>query len=104
MGSSNTCFRKPLSRWPGFSLKQLTQQGFAFDKWSTPASYFFYVITGLHAAHLVLGEVALILCLSAIRWLKRVEYRQVAVDATAWFWHVMGLAWILLLGVLVLGQ
>ena len=27
-------------------------QGFAFDRWATPASYFFYVITGLHAAHL----------------------------------------------------
>ena len=30
--------------------KQLTAQGFAFDRFSTPASYFFYVITGLHAA------------------------------------------------------
>jgi cytochrome c oxidase subunit 3 len=84
--------------------KQLTEQGFAFDRWSTPASYFFYVITGLHAAHLALGVFALILCLSAIGWLKRVEYRQIAVDATAWFWHVMGFAWVLLLGVLVLGQ
>ena len=27
--------------------KQLTAQGFAFDRWSTPASYFFYIITGL---------------------------------------------------------
>ena len=35
--------------------KQLTAQGFAFDRWSTPASYFFYIITGLHAAHLVVG-------------------------------------------------
>ena len=41
--------------------KQLTAQGFAFDRWSTPASYFFYVITGLHAAHLVLGVLALLL-------------------------------------------
>ena len=27
--------------------KQLTAQGFAFDRWATPASYFFYIITGL---------------------------------------------------------
>ena len=27
--------------------KQLTAQGFAFDRWATPASYFFYLITGL---------------------------------------------------------
>jgi len=84
--------------------RQLTAQGFAFDRWSTPASYFFYVITGLHAAHLIIGIVALILCLSALGWLKRVEYRQIAVDSTAWFWHAMGFAWLVLLGVLVLGQ
>ena len=30
--------------------RQLTAQGFAFNRWATPASYFFYLITGLHAA------------------------------------------------------
>jgi cytochrome c oxidase subunit 3 len=84
--------------------RQLTAQGFAFDRWSTPASYFFYVITGLHAAHLVLGVTALFVCLCALGRLKRVEYRQIAVDATAWFWHAMSLAWLLLLAVLALGQ
>jgi cytochrome c oxidase subunit 3 len=84
--------------------KQLTAQGFAFDRWSTPASYFFYVITGLHAAHLVLGVVGLMVCLCALGWFKRVDYRQIAVDATAWFWHTMGLAWLLLFAVLVFGQ
>ena len=46
--------------------RQLTAQGFAFDRWSTPASYFFYVITGLHAAHLILGLVALLVCLCVL--------------------------------------
>jgi cytochrome c oxidase subunit 3 len=84
--------------------RQLTQQGFAFDRWATPASYFFYLITGLHAAHLALGIVALILCLTALGLFKRVESRQIAVDATAWFWHSMGLAWLVLFAVLVFGQ
>jgi cytochrome c oxidase subunit 3 len=83
---------------------QLTAQGFAFDRWSTPASYFFYVITGLHAAHLILGLGALLLCLSAMGLLKRVELRQIAVDATAWYWHAMSMAWMLLLAVLTIGQ
>jgi cytochrome c oxidase subunit 3 len=39
-----------------------------------------------------------------LSWLKRVEYRQIAVDATAWYWHAMSLAWLLLLAVLALGQ
>jgi cytochrome c oxidase subunit 3 len=84
--------------------KQLSAKGFAFDHFSTPASYFFYVITGLHAAHLLLGVLALSFCLLGLGWFKRVEYRQVAVDATAWFWHTMTLAWLVLLGVLALGQ
>jgi cytochrome c oxidase subunit 3 len=84
--------------------RQLTQQGFAFDRWATPASYFFYLITGLHAAHLALGIIALILCLCALGLLKRVEYRQIAVDATAWFWHSMSLAWLVLFAVLYFGQ
>lgn len=84
--------------------RQLTAQGFAFNHWSTPASYFFYVITGLHAAHLLLGVFSLIFCLTALGWFKRVEYRQISIDSTAWFWHFMTGAWIVLLGVLAMGQ
>jgi len=84
--------------------KQLTAQGFAFDHWSTPASYFFYMVTGLHAAHMAVGVIALAICLSALGWLKRVELRQIAVDITAWYWHTLGVAWVLLLAVLALGQ
>ncbi len=83
---------------------RLTAVGYAFDRSATPASYFFYLITGLHAAHLLLGILALILCLSTLSWFKRVEYRQIAVDVTAWYWHTMSLAWLLLFAVLALGQ
>jgi cytochrome c oxidase subunit 3 len=82
---------------------QLTAEGFGFDRWATPASYFFYLITGLHAVHLALGVLALIFCLIALSHLKRVESRQIAVDATAWFWHTMGLAWLILFGALLFG-
>ena len=84
--------------------RQLTAQGFAFNRWATPASYFFYLITGLHALHLALGVLALGFCLVALAHLKRVESRQIAVDATAWFWHTMTLAWLILYGVLLFGQ
>jgi cytochrome c oxidase subunit 3 len=83
---------------------QLTAAGYAFDRLATPASYFFYLITGLHAAHLLLGVLALILCLCTLDWFKRVEYRQIAMDVTAWYWHTMTLAWLLLFAVLALGQ
>jgi cytochrome c oxidase subunit 3 len=84
--------------------RQLTAQGFAFDRYATPASYFFYLMTGLHAAHLLVGIAALAVCLCALGLLKRVEFRQIAVDSTAWYWHTMSLIWLLLLGVLALGQ
>ena len=84
--------------------RQLTAQGFAFNEYSTPASYFFYVITGIHAAHLVLGVLALLVCVTALTMFRRVEDRQIAVDSTAWYWHAMSLAWLFLLAALVSGQ
>ena len=35
---------------------------------------------------------------------KLEEIRQIAVDATAWYWQTMSLVWLLLLGVLTFGQ
>ncbi len=84
--------------------RQLAAEGFTFGRDATPASYFFYLITGLHAAHLALGILALAACLLALGWLKRVDYRQIAVDATTWFWHAMGMAWLVLFAVLTLGK
>lgn len=84
--------------------QQLTSQGFSFDRWSTPASYFFYIITGLHALHLLLGLIALGICLSTMQLFRRIELRQIAVDAASWYWHAMGMAWVLLFAVLVVGQ
>ena len=83
---------------------QLSAEGFAFDRSATPASYFFYLITGLHAIHLALGILALVVCLFALHLLRRVDHRQIAVDATAWFWHAMGFAWLFLFAVLTFGQ
>lgn len=84
--------------------QQLTAQGFTWNRSSTPASYFFYLITGTHALHLIIGVLALLFCLTGLTLMKKVEFRQIAVDSTAWFWHTMSAAWLLLLAVLALGQ
>jgi cytochrome c oxidase subunit 3 len=83
--------------------KQLTSQGFAFDRWATPAIYFFYIITGIHAAHLVLGILLLASSLGTLGLLRKVEFRQIAVDSLSWYWHTMGVAWLLLFGLLAMG-
>ena len=82
--------------------RQLAVQGFAFDQWATPASYFFYIITGFHAVHLLFGLLFLASALVFLPLLRRVDYRQISVDGIAWYWHAMGLAWIMLFALLML--
>ena len=81
---------------------QLTSQGFAFDHTATPATYYFYLITGIHGAHLAFGIFALAVSLVALGFLRKIEYRQIAVDCLSWYWHTMGLAWLILFGILAL--
>ena len=82
--------------------KQLAAQGAFFA--SNPSSHFFYLITGTHALHLLIGVLALAASVLSLFLLRRVELRQVVVDCTAWYWHSMGILWVFLFGLLVLGQ
>ncbi len=82
--------------------KQLVAQRVFFA--SNPSSHFFYLITGTHGLHLVIGVLALASAMFALIFLRRVELRQVVVDCTAWYWHTMGVFWIFLFGMLVFCQ
>jgi cytochrome c oxidase subunit 3 len=83
--------------------EQLVQQGFYYTS-PDPSSHFFYLITGTHGIHLLLGVMALAAALAALFVLRRVELRQIVVDCTAWYWHTMGLFWIFLFALLVFFQ
>ena len=74
--------------------QQLFAQGVSFA--SNPTNDLFYLITGIHGAHLLVGLMALGAALAALFVFKRVEYRQIAVDCSAWYWHTMGVFWIFL--------
>ncbi len=82
---------------------QLSAQGFAFDHLATPAVYYFYVITGMHALHLIAGILVLAISLAGLASLRKVETRQIVVDTVSWYWHAMGIAWLLLFGLLAMG-
>ena len=71
---------------------------------SNPSSHFFYLITGAHALHLAFGVAAVVAAMAAMWMAKRVELRQIVVDSAAWYWHVMGLLWLCLFGLLLLSQ
>jgi len=59
-----------------------------------PHSSFFYLFTGLHAAHLVGGLVALLVLL------LRKNLRRELVDMVTYYWHFLGVLWLVLFGVL----
>ncbi|MCU1339999.1 MAG: cytochrome c oxidase subunit [Bryobacterales bacterium] len=61
-----------------------------------PYSSFFYMFTGLHAAHLIGGLVALFIVV-----LGRATRRE-TVDVVAYYWHFLGLLWIALFVILLI--
>lgn len=78
---------------------QLASRGFFAG--STPNSHFFYLITRVHAAHLLAGMVALAATVGSMFFLRRVMWRQVVMDCAAWYWYTMSVLWLLLFAVLV---
>jgi cytochrome c oxidase subunit III len=57
-------------------------------------SAFFYILTGLHAVHL-LGGLVVLLYAACGNWLRvRFESQRIAVDVTAWYWHFMAILWL----------
>jgi cytochrome c oxidase subunit 3 len=71
---------------------------------SSMSSHFFYLITVTHAAHLFLGIAALVGALLVLWRSRSMATRQVLVDGTVWYWHVMGILWIFLFALLEFGQ
>jgi cytochrome c oxidase subunit 3 len=71
---------------------------------TSPSSHSFFLITGIHGLHLVLGVLALAAALIALVASKQIENRQIAVDLAAWYWHSMGVLWLGLFALLVFFQ
>ena len=82
--------------------RQLYGEGVYFA--SNPNSHFFYLVTGAHTLHLLLGAAALVVAVAALGSSRRMEVRQIIVDMAAWYWHVMGVLWLFLFGLLLLAQ
>jgi cytochrome c oxidase subunit 3 len=69
---------------------------------SSPASTFFFLLTGTHALHLTAGLLVLLYaCLAAGPRLS-LERRCITLEVTAWYWHFMAIMWFYVLLVLKL--
>ncbi|HEY6968573.1 MAG TPA: cytochrome c oxidase subunit 3 [Candidatus Angelobacter sp.] len=67
---------------------------------SYPSSSFFYLLTGLHALHLLGGLLALVYTLLG-SWVRmKLESQRIAVDVTGWYWHFMAVLWIYIFALL----
>ena len=113
-------FGRPLSRRAGIWLSATLLLGTLFlaGQWTAwnqlaaqhvfflanPSRHYFYLITATHAVHLLLGIIGLIAALVLLRFSRSMSRRQVLVDSTVWYWHVMGALWVFLFALLEFGQ
>jgi cytochrome c oxidase subunit 3 len=75
-----------------FAWHSLQLQGIYLS--GNPSHAFFYILTGAHAIHLMVGILALLYAALA-HWLAHsLETRCLVVDVTAWYWHFMALLWL----------
>ncbi len=65
---------------------------------SNPNSAFFYVLTAIHAIHVLGGLAGLARVIHKLR--PPVSLRRSTMDATSYYWHFMGILWLYLLFVL----
>src|SRR6266849_3406635 len=75
--------------------KQLAASGFYVS--STPSSWFVYLLSGIHAVHLMGGVVALFIASIAALFRRASARRSIVIDVTAWYWHFMAALWVYIL-------
>jgi len=75
--------------------RQLALEGIAFRS-NSLSGHAFYIMTYAHAAHLMAGVAALLLAILGLFGFRQIESRQILVDCVGWYWHSMGLLWVVL--------
>ena len=71
---------------------------------TTSGSSFVYLVTGMHAFHLVGGLAAILYAVIYALRQKPVEAQRIVVDVTAWFWHFLTVLWVYVLALLLLAR
>jgi len=101
-------------RFPWLGLTVVLGIMFLFGQWTawqeleyrgfflatSPSSSFVYLLTGMHALHLLGGVIALLYAAAITLMHKPVDSRRVVVDVTAWYWHFMAVLWIYIFALL----
>jgi len=72
--------------------RELEYRGFFLA--TSPSSSFVYLLTGMHALHLLGGLIAMLYAGTVTLLNRPVDSRRVVIDVTSWYWHFMALLWI----------
>ncbi len=79
----------------GFAWYQLIDQGMGISNAGPKISYL-YILTGLHAVHLIGGLLFLVYV-----WITYAKRGRRYVEVAIYFWHFLGVLWIYLLAVML---
>jgi cytochrome c oxidase subunit 3 len=60
---------------------------------SNPSRALFYIITGTHAFHLVVGLLVLLYAVAGRLLTMKFESQRIAVEVTGWYWHYLAFLW-----------
>lgn len=75
-------------------LHEYSSSGFSIND-GTYGSVF-YMLTGFHGFHVIIGTIFLIVCLVRLRLSHFTSNNHFAFEAAAWYWHFVDVVWILL--------
>lgn len=72
--------------------KILRSQGVFLE--SNPSRSLFYIITGTHAVHLIVGLFVLLYAVAGRLLAARFESQSIVVEVTGWYWHYLAFLWL----------
>lgn len=81
-----------------FTLIQLIE--YLESKFSINDSVFgssFFITTGLHGAHVIIGSIFIIVVINQINNIKSIPNQFIRFDLAAWYWHFVDVVWLFLL-------
>ena len=82
--------------------RELQLRGFFLA--TTAGATFVYIITGMHAVHLLGGLGGMLYAIIGSLRKRVLDAQRIVIDVTAWFWHFLGLLWIYILVLLLIAR
>ncbi|CAI27456.1 Probable cytochrome c oxidase polypeptide III [Ehrlichia ruminantium str. Gardel] len=81
-----------------FQAIEYTHTDFAFHETGEKAIYAsnFYMITGFHGAHVIIGTIFLIICWFRARKNQLSPEDHIGFECAVWYWHFVDVIWLLL--------